>query len=117
MPLDNWSLDLVRSVGQMFLDYVVLVALLFTQVVANLFFSHAQLVAQQKTMMGKTSTIKRKYKPPTVAAKFQQSLLDLVEKMERWAGLDVCWKWGPGFSHKGEARMNYFYSGGKKRFL
>ncbi|XP_026560400.1 unconventional myosin-XV [Pseudonaja textilis] len=53
------------------------------KVVASLFFSHAQLVAQQRTMMGKSSTSKRKYKPQTVAAKFQQSLLDLVEKMER----------------------------------
>ncbi|XP_067390295.1 unconventional myosin-XV [Emydura macquarii macquarii] len=54
-----------------------------TKVVANLFFSHAQVVAQQRTMMGKNSTVTRRYKAPTVAAKFQQSLLDLVEKMER----------------------------------
>ncbi|KAG6935061.1 myosin XVA, partial [Chelydra serpentina] len=54
-----------------------------TKVVANLFFGHAQLVAQQRTMMGKNSTVTRRYKAPTVAAKFQQSLLDLVEKMER----------------------------------
>ncbi|XP_075422006.1 unconventional myosin-XV isoform X2 [Ascaphus truei] len=53
------------------------------KVVANLFFSHAQVLAQQKTMMGKSSTVTRKYKAPTVAAKFQQSLLELVEKMER----------------------------------
>ncbi|XP_058013761.1 unconventional myosin-XV [Ahaetulla prasina] len=53
------------------------------KMVASLFFSHAQLVAQQRTVMGKSSTSKRKYKPQTVAAKFQQSLLDLVEKMER----------------------------------
>ncbi|XP_054849655.1 unconventional myosin-XV [Eublepharis macularius] len=53
------------------------------KLVANLFFSHAQLVAQQKTMMGMSSASKRKYKAPTVAAKFQQSLLELVEKMER----------------------------------
>ncbi|XP_070616344.1 unconventional myosin-XV [Erythrolamprus reginae] len=53
------------------------------KMVASLFFSHAQLVAQQRTMVGKSSTSKRKFKPQTVAAKFQQSLLDLVEKMER----------------------------------
>ncbi|KAM8960363.1 unconventional myosin-XV [Pelodytes ibericus] len=53
------------------------------KVVANLFFSHAQVLAQQKTMMGKSSTVTRKYKAPTVAAKFQQSLLELVVKMER----------------------------------
>uniref|UniRef100_A0ABM5F0J4 Unconventional myosin-XV n=1 Tax=Pogona vitticeps TaxID=103695 RepID=A0ABM5F0J4_9SAUR len=54
-----------------------------TKMVANLFFSHAQVLSQQKTMMGRSSTSRRKYKPQTVAAKFQQSLLDLVEKMER----------------------------------
>ncbi|OCT61758.1 hypothetical protein XELAEV_18047787mg [Xenopus laevis] len=53
------------------------------KVVANLFFSHAQVLAQQKTMMGKGNTVTRKYKASTVAAKFQQSLLELVEKMER----------------------------------
>eukprot|EP00079_Xenopus_tropicalis_P038968 XP_017952739.1 PREDICTED: unconventional myosin-XV [Xenopus tropicalis] len=53
------------------------------KVVANLFFSHAQVLAQQKTMMGKSNTVTRKYKASTVAAKFQQSLLELVEKMER----------------------------------
>nr|XP_033770854.1 unconventional myosin-XV [Geotrypetes seraphini] len=54
-----------------------------TKVVADLFFSHAQHLAQQKTVMGKNSTMTHRYKPPTVAAKFQQSLLELVEKMER----------------------------------
>ncbi|KAG8433344.1 hypothetical protein GDO86_017575 [Hymenochirus boettgeri] len=53
------------------------------KVVANLFFSHAQLLAQQKTMMGKSNTVTRKYKASTVASKFQQSLMELVEKMER----------------------------------
>ncbi|XP_040214368.1 unconventional myosin-XV [Rana temporaria] len=53
------------------------------KVVGNLFFSHAQVLAQQKTMMGKSSTTTRKFKAQTVAAKFQQSLLELVEKMER----------------------------------
>ncbi|KAM3915876.1 unconventional myosin-XV [Leptodactylus fuscus] len=53
------------------------------KVVANLFFSHAQVLAQQKSMMGKSSTVTRKIKAQTVAAKFQQSLLELVEKMER----------------------------------
>ncbi|XP_066496960.1 unconventional myosin-XV [Tiliqua scincoides] len=50
-----------------------------TKMVANLFFSHAQ----QETMIGRSSANKRKYKAPTVAAKFQQSLLELLEKMER----------------------------------
>ncbi|KAJ7305984.1 hypothetical protein JRQ81_010350, partial [Phrynocephalus forsythii] len=51
--------------------------------VANLFFSYAQVLSQQKTVMGRSSTSRRKHKPQTVAAKFQHSLLDLVEKMER----------------------------------
>ncbi|KAJ6655974.1 hypothetical protein lerEdw1_004559 [Lerista edwardsae] len=50
-----------------------------TTMVANLFFSHAQ----QATMIGRSSANKRTYKAPTVAAKFQQSLLELMEKMER----------------------------------
>ncbi|XP_025060372.1 unconventional myosin-XV-like, partial [Alligator sinensis] len=54
-----------------------------TKVVANLFFGYAQLLAQQQTVVGKNSTVTRRYKAPTVAAKFQQSLLHLVEKMER----------------------------------
>ncbi|XP_040297346.1 unconventional myosin-XV [Bufo bufo] len=53
------------------------------KVVADLFFSHAQVLAQQKSMMGKSNTVTRKMKAQTVAAKFQQSLLELVEKMER----------------------------------
>ncbi|XP_062999566.1 unconventional myosin-XV [Elgaria multicarinata webbii] len=54
-----------------------------TKMVAHLFFSHAQVVAQQKTVVGRSSTSRRKFKPQTVAAKFQQSLLDLMERMER----------------------------------
>ncbi|XP_062444614.1 unconventional myosin-XV [Rhea pennata] len=54
-----------------------------TKVVANLFFGHAQVLARQKSLVGKSSTRTRRYKAPTVAARFQQSLLELVEKMER----------------------------------
>ncbi|KAI4533391.1 hypothetical protein MG293_016410 [Ovis ammon polii] len=53
-----------------------------TRVVAHLFSSHAPQAAPQR--LGKSSSISRLYKAHTVAAKFQQSLLDLVEKMERW---------------------------------
>ncbi|XP_037348196.1 unconventional myosin-XV [Talpa occidentalis] len=52
-----------------------------TPVVAHLFSSHAPQAAPQR--LGKSSSITRLYKAHTVAAKFQQSLLDLVEKMER----------------------------------
>ena len=51
--------------------------------VAHLFSSHALQAAPQR--LGKSSSVTRLYKAHTVAAKFQQSLLDLVEKMERWA--------------------------------
>ncbi|KAF7478538.1 hypothetical protein GHT09_010347 [Marmota monax] len=52
-----------------------------TRVVAHLFSSHAPQAAPQR--LGKSSSVTRLYKAHTVAAKFQQSLLDLVEKMER----------------------------------
>ncbi|XP_014645274.1 PREDICTED: unconventional myosin-XV [Ceratotherium simum simum] len=52
-----------------------------TRVVAHLFSSHAPQAAPQR--LGKSSSATRLYKAHTVAAKFQQSLLDLVEKMER----------------------------------
>ncbi|NWH72650.1 MYO15 protein, partial [Piaya cayana] len=54
-----------------------------TKVVANLFFGHAQVIARQRSLIRRSSTRTRRYKAPTVAARFQQSLLDLVEKMER----------------------------------
>lgn len=54
-----------------------------SQVVANLFFGHAQVLARQRSLGRRSSTRTRRYKAPTVAARFQQSLLDLVEKMER----------------------------------
>lgn len=52
------------------------------QVVARLFSSHAPQAAPQRP--GKSSSVTRLHKAHTVAAKFQQSLLDLIEKMERW---------------------------------
>lgn len=62
-------------------------ALTPAQVVAHLFSSHAPQAAPQR--LGKSSSVTRLYKAHTVAAKFQQSLLDLVEKMERWGGGQV----------------------------
>lgn len=53
------------------------------KVVANLFFGHAQVLARQRSLVRRSSTRTRRYKAPTVAARFQQSLLELVEKMER----------------------------------
>ncbi|NXA57886.1 MYO15 protein, partial [Mohoua ochrocephala] len=54
-----------------------------TKVVANLFFGHAQVMARQRSIIRRSSTRTRRYKAPTVAARFQQSLLELVDKMER----------------------------------
>uniref|UniRef100_A0A3B3TDM0 Myosin XVA n=1 Tax=Paramormyrops kingsleyae TaxID=1676925 RepID=A0A3B3TDM0_9TELE len=50
------------------------------KMVAGLFCNHAQFLSQQSHVR-KTSTVTRRYQPPTVAAKFQQSLLELVERM------------------------------------
>ncbi|XP_030916920.1 unconventional myosin-XV [Geospiza fortis] len=54
-----------------------------TKVVANLFFGHAQVMARQRSILRRSSTRTRRYKAPTVAARFQQSLLELVQRMER----------------------------------
>ncbi|XP_034449270.1 unconventional myosin-XV isoform X4 [Hippoglossus hippoglossus] len=54
------------------------------KMVSNLFVAHAELVGQQRGgHMRKSSTVTRRYQAPTVSNKFQQSLLELVEKMER----------------------------------
>lgn len=51
--------------------------------VSNLFIKHAEILNQQKGAMNRSSTITRRYQPSTVAAKFQQSLQELLDKMER----------------------------------
>lgn len=57
---------------------------LCVQMVSNLFLVHAEVMGQQRGgHMRKSSTVTRKYQAPTVSNKFQQSLLELVEKMER----------------------------------
>ncbi|XP_041673445.1 unconventional myosin-XV [Cheilinus undulatus] len=54
------------------------------KMVSNLFLVHAEVTGQQRGgHMKKSSTVTRKYQAPTVSSKFQQSLLELVEKMER----------------------------------
>ncbi|KAK9534679.1 hypothetical protein VZT92_007109 [Zoarces viviparus] len=54
------------------------------KMVSNLFLVHAEVTGQQRGgRMRKSSTVTRKYQAPTVSNKFQQSLLELVEKMER----------------------------------
>ncbi|XP_048053699.1 unconventional myosin-XV isoform X1 [Megalobrama amblycephala] len=53
------------------------------RMVSNLFIRHAEMLNQQKGAMNRNSTVTRKYQPSTVAAKFQQSLQELLDKMER----------------------------------
>jgi len=51
--------------------------------VAYLFMSYAETLNQQRSHVGKNSTVTRRHQASTVAAKFQQSLMELIEKMER----------------------------------
>ncbi|KAK3532493.1 hypothetical protein QTP86_018529 [Hemibagrus guttatus] len=53
------------------------------KMVSHLFTSYSETINQQKTHVSKNSTVTRRYQPSTVAAKFQISLMELVEKMER----------------------------------
>ncbi|XP_029914219.1 unconventional myosin-XV [Myripristis murdjan] len=54
------------------------------KMVSNLFLVHTEVMGQQRGgHMRKSSTVTRKYQAPTVSTKFQQSLLELVEKMGR----------------------------------
>lgn len=52
--------------------------------VSNIFVVHAEVTFQQRGgHVRKSNTVTRKYQAPTVSNKFQQSLLELVDKMER----------------------------------
>ncbi|XP_071375027.1 unconventional myosin-XV [Centroberyx affinis] len=54
------------------------------KMVSNLFLVHAEVMGQQRGgHVRKSSTVTRRYQAPTVSTKFQLSLLELVEKMER----------------------------------
>ncbi|XP_051558226.1 unconventional myosin-XV [Myxocyprinus asiaticus] len=53
------------------------------RMVSNLFIKHAEMLNQQKGAINRNSTVTRRYQPSTVAAKFQQSLQELLDKMER----------------------------------
>ncbi|XP_075879690.1 unconventional myosin-XV [Nelusetta ayraudi] len=54
------------------------------KMVSNLFLAHTEVTGQHRGgHMRKSSTVTRKYQAQTVSSKFQQSLLELVEKMER----------------------------------
>lgn len=54
------------------------------QMVSNIFVVHAEVTLRQRGgHLRKSNTVTRKYQAPTVSNKFQQSLLELVDKMER----------------------------------
>ncbi|XP_057203153.1 unconventional myosin-XV [Triplophysa rosa] len=53
------------------------------KMVAHLFMSYGEVLNQQRSNPGKNSTVTRRHQASTVAAKFQISLMELVEKMER----------------------------------
>ncbi|KAG5279414.1 hypothetical protein AALO_G00077540 [Alosa alosa] len=53
------------------------------KMVSNLFVSYAEILGQQRTHVRKNSTVTRRYQASTVAAKFQLSLMELIEKIER----------------------------------
>lgn len=51
--------------------------------VSNLFVDYAMVLSKQKTHVRKDSTVTRRFQPSTVAAKFQLSLMELIQKIER----------------------------------
>ncbi|XP_030634878.1 unconventional myosin-XV [Chanos chanos] len=52
------------------------------RMVANLFLKHAEMLSQQKGA-SRNSSVTRRYQASTVAAKFQHSLQELLDKMEQ----------------------------------
>ncbi|KAM9454739.1 unconventional myosin-XV [Clarias gariepinus] len=53
------------------------------RIISNLFLKYSEMLNQQKNGTQRESTVTRRYQPSTVAAKFQHSLQDLLDKMER----------------------------------
>ncbi|KTF79197.1 hypothetical protein cypCar_00035266, partial [Cyprinus carpio] len=53
------------------------------KMVAHLFMSYAETLNQQKSHAGKNSTVTLRHQASTVEAKFQLSLMELIEKMDR----------------------------------
>ncbi|KAF7689784.1 hypothetical protein HF521_013137 [Silurus meridionalis] len=53
------------------------------RMVSNLFLKYSEMLNQQKKGPLRDSTVTRRYQPSTVAAKFQHSLQELLDKMER----------------------------------
>lgn len=55
----------------------------FIQIVSSLFLKHSESASQQRSNVRRSSTARR-YQANTVSAKFQSSLQELLEKMERF---------------------------------
>ncbi|TRY59058.1 hypothetical protein DNTS_008381 [Danionella cerebrum] len=53
------------------------------KMVAHLFMNYAEALNQHRSQARKNSTVTRRHQATTVAAKFQQSLMELIEKIER----------------------------------
>ncbi|TWW58889.1 Unconventional myosin-XV [Takifugu flavidus] len=60
------------------------------KMVSGLFLKHSESLSQQRSNMRRSSTARR-YQANTVSAKFQTSLQELLDKMERYKGL-LCLK-------------------------
>lgn len=54
-----------------------------SQMVSSLFLKHSESLSQQRSNMRRSSTARR-YQANTVSAKFQTSLEELLNKMERF---------------------------------
>lgn len=57
---------------------------MFVQMVSSLFLKHSETLSQQRSNMRRSSTARR-FQANTVSAKFQSSLQELLEKMERFS--------------------------------
>lgn len=62
---------------------VFLCVLLCLQMVSSLFLKHSESLSQQQSNMRRSSTARR-YQANTVSAKFQTSLEELLNKIERF---------------------------------
>lgn len=70
----------------------------FIQIVSSLFLKHSESASQQRSNVRRSSTARR-YQANTVSAKFQSSLQELLEKMERFdwncTRLTLITRWRP----------------------
>lgn len=63
--------------------FVLCVCSVYVQMVSNLFLKHSESLSQQGSNFHRNSLVRR-HQTNTVSAKFQSSLQDLLDKMERF---------------------------------